>query len=280
MFVIELGAPILYLFPRRMRLLGVYATIVLQLIIMATGNYTFFNLLTITVAILLIDDQHLERIPKSLGLTHVDVIKKTPRFFVQTKQYAANGLIILLAILGILRMTQFVPPLQQKLDMLVVAGNAFAPIRLTSSYGLFSVMTKTRPEVVIEGSPDGKTWETYTFKYAPQNVNQAPVFVGPYMPRLDWQMWFVGLDAEALINLDGYKPTPQLVTPFLLQLGQKLLQDKPDVKALMAKTPSFKPKYLRATLYTYHFSTPKERAASGAWWTRKRINIYLPQVTL
>ena len=280
LFAIELVAPFLILFPRRAKIVGAYAIILLQVGIILTGNYTFFNLLTIAIALLLLDDTHLARIPQAVHVRSITFIKKLPSNVVRAKRYATTFMVVVLATLGILRVTQFTPAVQQKLDMLVVAGNAFAPLRLTSSYGLFAVMTTTRPEVIIEASADGKTWEAYEFKYKPQDVAKAPSMVGPYLPRLDWQMWFVGLDAEALINLEGYQPTPQLVTPFLLQLGQKLLQDKPEVKQLMAKTPSFKPKYMRATVYLYRFSTAAERSETGAWWVREKLNVYLPQVTL
>ncbi len=280
MFVIEFGAPLLMLFPRRPRIIAAYSIIFLQVMIAAFGNYTFFNLLTTAIAVLLLDDQHLARLPKAIGLKDVCLIKKTPKLFREPQRYFTNAFVLILAMLGILRLTQFVPPVQQKLDMLVVTGNALAPLRVTSSYGLFAVMTKTRPEVVIEGSADGKNWETYEFKYKPQALDETPKWVQPYMPRLDWQMWFVGLDGEALVNLEGYQPTPQLVTPFLLQLGQKLLMDKPDVKALMTHTPAQKPKYLRATVYTYRFSSAQEREETGNWWVRKKLAIYLPQVTL
>lgn len=280
LFAVEILAPFLLLFPRRAKVVGAYAIIMLQVIIMLTGNYTFFNLLTIALAVLMLDDTHLARIPQAVRVRYLTLIKRLPTSLAVAKRYATISVVVLLATLGVLRVTQFVPPLQQKLDMLVVAGNAFAPLRLTSSYGLFAVMTTTRPEVVIEASADGKAWQTYEFKHKPQDVMKAPSAVGPYLPRLDWQMWFVGLDAEALVNLEGYQPTPQLVTPFLLQLGQKLLLDKPEVKQLMETTPSFKPKYLRATVYSYRFSTSRERSETGAWWVRQKLNVYLPQVTL
>jgi hypothetical protein len=46
-FVVELIVPFLFFAPRRLRLVGAWMTIALQLMIAVTGNYTFFNLLTI-----------------------------------------------------------------------------------------------------------------------------------------------------------------------------------------------------------------------------------------
>ena len=35
-----------------------------------------------------------------------------------------------------------------------------APFQTLNSYGLFAVMTTTRPEIVVEGSTDGKSWKS------------------------------------------------------------------------------------------------------------------------
>nr|NIP60538.1 DUF393 domain-containing protein [Gemmatimonadota bacterium]NIR80959.1 DUF393 domain-containing protein [Gemmatimonadota bacterium]NIT89777.1 DUF393 domain-containing protein [Gemmatimonadota bacterium]NIU33563.1 DUF393 domain-containing protein [Gemmatimonadota bacterium]NIU37832.1 DUF393 domain-containing protein [Gemmatimonadota bacterium] len=55
-FVVELGVPFLFFLPRRPRILGGLLVIGHQAAILLTGNYTFFNLLTIAVALSLFDD--------------------------------------------------------------------------------------------------------------------------------------------------------------------------------------------------------------------------------
>ena len=62
--------------------------------------------------------------------------------------------------------------------------------RTVNSYGLFAVMTTSRPEIVVEGSKDGMRWEAYEFKWKPGDLKRPPQFVIPHQPRLDWQMWF------------------------------------------------------------------------------------------
>ena len=62
-----------------------------------------------------------------------------------------------------------------------------------NGYGLFRVMTKSRPEIILEGSADGIDWLPYEFKWKPGDVNQPPHWVAPHQPRLDWQMWFAAL---------------------------------------------------------------------------------------
>ena len=69
-------------------------------------------------------------------------------------------------------------------------------LQLVSSYGLFRSMTGVggRPEVIIEGSmSQNGPWKEYDFMCKPGNLTQAPRFILPHQPRLDWQMWFAAL---------------------------------------------------------------------------------------
>jgi hypothetical protein len=56
MFIVELVLPFLIFSPRRLRLIPFFAFVVLQLLIFLTGNYCFFNLLTIALCVVLLDD--------------------------------------------------------------------------------------------------------------------------------------------------------------------------------------------------------------------------------
>jgi lipase maturation factor 1 len=130
-------------------------------------------------------------------------------------------------------------------------------------------MTKERAEIVIEGSEDGKDWLEYEFKWKPGDVKRAPGWVAPHQPRLDWQMWFAALG------------TPQQ-NPWFIRLAICLLEGKPDVTRLFAHDPFPKqpPRYIRAILYRYRFTTANEHRQSGAWWKRQELGEYLPAVSL
>ena len=130
-------------------------------------------------------------------------------------------------------------------------------------------MTTTRPEIVVEGSNDGVNWLAYDFKYKPGDVNQRPRFVEPYQPRLDWQMWFAALG--------NYQQNPWFVN-FCI----RLLQGSPPVLALLKHDPfpAGPPRYIRAVVYEYHFTSFAERRRTGAWWRRKFKAEYLPPLSL
>lgn len=58
-FFIEIAAPFLFLCPlRRLRLGAFYMQLLLQVLIIFSGNYNFFNLLTLALCLSLLDDQH------------------------------------------------------------------------------------------------------------------------------------------------------------------------------------------------------------------------------
>ncbi|XP_045690829.1 lipase maturation factor 2 isoform X2 [Phyllostomus hastatus] len=59
-FLIEIAVPALFFAPvRRLRLAAFYSQVLLQVLIIVTGNYNFFNLLTLVLTTALLDDQHL-----------------------------------------------------------------------------------------------------------------------------------------------------------------------------------------------------------------------------
>jgi hypothetical protein len=144
-----------------------------------------------------------------------------------------------------------------------------APIESLNSYGLFRVMTTTRPEIIVEGSDDGVAWKAYGFKDKPGDVTRRPRFIEPHQPRLDWQMWFAALGTFRS-------------TPWFQEFILRLLDGSPDVVGLLAENPfpDHPPHYIRAELYDYRFSSPSERRSNGVWWVRTPAGSYAPVLSL
>jgi hypothetical protein len=144
-----------------------------------------------------------------------------------------------------------------------------SPFRSLNNYGLFAVMTSTRPEIILEGSNDGINWQPYEFKDKPGDVKRRPGFVAPHQPRLDWQMWFAALG--------NWRQNP-----WLLNLATRLLRGSPEVSALLENNPfpDKPPRFVRAALYDYRFTDFTERRQTGAWWRRKPTGEYLPPISL
>ena len=152
---------------------------------------------------------------------------------------------------------------------LVWATEFLGPTRITNTYGPFATITRKRIEIIIEGSDDGVTWKEYSFKYKPGDIFRRPPVNIPLQPRLDWQLWFAAL-STAQDN------------PWFMRLMQRLLQNSPPVIGLLESNPfpDHPPRYVRAESYEYDFTTPEERKATGAWWSRHLQGFYFMPVSL
>ncbi|HZE13516.1 MAG TPA: lipase maturation factor family protein, partial [Chthoniobacterales bacterium] len=234
--VVEIIVPFFIWSPRRLRHIAAGLLIFLQLAIAATGNYCFFNLLTIALCLLLFDDRFWKRV----GTASRDGGIRGPRS--ARALPASIVLVVTLPINGALIYSAFKPNAEWPRPIAMVA-NSLEPFRIVNGYGLFRVMTKVRPEIVIEGSADGKEWLPYEFRWKPGDVNRAPGWVAPHQPRLDWQMWFAAL---------GDYQSNRWFVNFMV----RLLQGEPSVLRLMRYNPfpAAPPKYIRARVFQYHFT--------------------------
>jgi len=144
-----------------------------------------------------------------------------------------------------------------------------SPYRIVNSYGLFTVMTTSRPEIIIEGSDDGRDWEEYEFKYKPGDLKKPLPWVAPFQPRLDWQMWFAALG--------NYRTNPWFAN-FMFEI----LEGSPEVLKLLDGNPfpDNPPKYLRASVYEYNFTDLGTRRSSGDIWSRELKSLYLPVLSV
>jgi hypothetical protein len=255
-FAIELGFPFLMLWPRT-RLVAAAGFLMLSVFIFVTGNYTFFNLLTMALCVLLVPDVWWAKV---LGWMNwnLEVLPSsgTP--------YFTLGVTAVLALFSLYWSTRWFLPSAVD-EAMLPAVSYVQTFHLSSPYGLFATMTKTRPEIVIEGSDDGNTWKEYEFRYKPGPVDRAPPVVEPFQPRLDWQLWFAALGTFRG-NL------------WVGNLMFQLFQNSPDVKAFFSGNPfpDEPPRFLRSRLYEYEFTSPGEIFREGKWWKRRYAGEYSP----
>lgn len=267
MFAIELIVPFALALPHRVpRILAAAAFVTLMLAIAATGNYGYFNLLTIVLCLPLLDDAFLRaalpaRMNERFNRHHPPARRPPGRWhrLHHVRTTAAVGL-LLLGALGFIR--GLGPRGGHPIDAVLEPVTGF---RLTHDYGLFAVMTCLRPEILIEGSLDGREWRAYEFRFKPGALDRAPVWSAPHMPRLDWQMWFAALG--------NYRQNPWLV-----RLQQRLLDGEPAVLDLLGDDPfdGQRPRYVRATLVRYEMTDVATWRAEGHWWAEGDRHPYTP----
>jgi len=266
--VVEIIVPFFIWAPRRPRLIAAGLLIFLQLAIAITGNYCFFNLLTIALCLLLIDDASWRAVATVAGRGSKDNVRIAA---VNDRGYNYAPLAALIVTLPLnlwLCYTSLKPEAEWPKPLLMLYAR-IEPFRILNGYGLFRVMTKERPEIQVEGSADGIDWVSYEFKWKPGDVNRVPRWCAPHQPRLDWQMWFAALAGRRQEQWFGN---------FMV----RLLQNEPAVTRLLARNPfpDKPPKYVRAILFKYQFTTSEERRATGAWWKRREIGEFFPEATL
>ncbi len=271
-FGIEIGIPFLFFLPRRPRFFGAFAAIFLQISIILTGNYTFFNFLAIALALMLFDDEFWRDVLSGMrrGVARIRLRPATRRSLGTVTPL--TGLIA--GLVFIIGGVQIYEKVQRKPAPMYGIRKMVRPIHLVNSYGLFAVMTTERPELIVQGSRDGKTWRTYDFRYKPDTPADRPVQVAPHQPRLDWQMWFSAL--KALRSPPGQPQYRQ----WLVRFVGRLLQGEERVTALLAHNPfpGKPPRYLRILLYDYRFGDFQTLRRNGAWWRTRYLRNYLPPV--
>jgi hypothetical protein len=244
--VLEIGAPLLAPL-RPARPLVVASLVGLQALIALTGNYGFFNVLSAALCIPLLDDAQL-RVPAGVG-----------REASPPSSPWARARVVVLATLVALATIDLVGSLGVVLPAPVErAAASVSPLHLTSSYGLFAVMTTVRDEIVLEGSEDGEQWVAYDFRYKPDAPEGGLPFAPLHLPRLDWMLWFAALGEPEDAG-------------WVRALELALLEDRGPVRALFARVPfDHPPAYVRAVRYRYRY------ARGGRVWSREGAQPFGP----
>jgi hypothetical protein len=155
-----------------------------------------------------------------------------------------------------------------------VMNTSFNPLQIVNTYGAFGSVTRERYEIIVEGTDaenpgERAVWREYEFKGKPGDPSRRPPQFAPYHLRLDWLMWFAAMSSP-------------IDHPWFPELLRKLLQGDAAALSLLRTNPfpGRPPRWLRAELYRYRFTSPEERRGSGRWWNRERVGSYFAEVSL
>jgi hypothetical protein len=256
--VAELVVPFGYFAPQPIAAIAGLLTIAFQSTLIVSGNLSWLNWMTIVLAIPTLDDRWWSWLPLMPPPLHA-----TPALH----RMAIYALAVSVVILSVQPALNLLSPNQ-------MMNSSFDPLHLVNTYGAFGSITRTRNEIVIEGTDDPAPtertiWREYEFRGKPGDPSRRPPQVAPYHLRLDWLMWFAAMSSP-----DDHA--------WFSSLLEKLLQG--DSRALsLLKTnpfPAGPPRYLRGRYYTYRFTTPEERRRTGLWWHRDPNGLYFPPVAL
>jgi hypothetical protein len=260
-FFIELIVPFFVFMPRPFRIFACYAFVILQSGIILTGNYTFFNLLTILLCLFLLEDRDVARLFSDKLKAFIQQKKLVPGCIANAFAGLWASIVMLICATQIWLFHVNMPTFEP-LKVLLRTTSSYS---LVNNYGPFAVMTTARNEIIVQGSNDALHWLDYQFKYKPGKLDRELSWNIPHQPRLDWQMWFAALGA------------PQKGSWFDSFLN-KLLQGSPQVLSLLDENPfpDKPPVYIRALLYRYTYTSHQQRESNGEIWQRQQGRIYWP----
>jgi hypothetical protein len=255
---VELLVPFGYFAPQPIATVAGVLTIAFQGVLIVSGNLSWLNWLTVTLCIPTLDDRFLSWLPLAPPLLH------EPSLVHRGAIYALAAVVAVLSVAPTLNM----------LSASQIMNTSFEPFHLVNTYGAFGGITRTRYEIVIEGTDDetvssATKWREYEFKGKPGDPNRRAPQIAPYHLRLDWLMWF-----------EAFAPQPQ--DQWFIALLQQLLRGDPATVSLLHTNPfpDHPPRFLRARYYRYWFTTPEERRRTGRWWNRQLAGEYVPAITL
>ena len=305
---LELGLVFMLFFPRRVRLICFFIVTPWEMGVILTANYTFLNYLVLALGFLLLDDKFLLRFvparfrpsePEAAPEPHLErgddepisifatseadtareaaaahesehpqpVTQSRPAFYWWVTRLSVTAFLLTWIAYDTTAEMIAIPFRHVHLPAEPIA--ALEPFRIANQYGLFAVMTRGRYEIEFQGSNDGVNWIPYEFRNKPQALDEAPRIYAPYQPRFDWNLWFA--------SLGGWRENEIVpVTEERLLLGDN------DVLALFRGNPfpQLPPRYVRAVLWQYWFTSTDEKRNTGDWWRRESLGLYAPELTL
>jgi hypothetical protein len=256
----QLVVPFFLFLPQPVAGVAAAVMVVTQLWLVASGNFAWLNWLTIVIGLSALPDAWLARLlPGSADHASVG----TPWWFTGVVCAVTAAVVV---------MSYW--PVANLLSRRQLMNTSFNRWHLVNSYGAFGSVTKTRYEIVVEGTGEtawgpATEWLAYEFKGKPGDPRRRPRQFAPYHLRLDWLMWFAAL-------------SPAYADPWFATFAQRLLEGDRHVLRLLRHNPfpDAPPRFVRASFYRYRYTTRRERAESGEWWHRERVGEFMAPVRL
>jgi hypothetical protein len=297
--IMELAVVWMLFLPRRARLICFCIVTPWEIGVILTANYTFLNYLVLALGFLLLDDRSIiwlvpQRFRSALTdaasnaaassgtasgaieapatppdvPTGSEVVFTAPRWHSLANAFRTAVAAVMFTWIAYATTAELIKMPFPNFPLPSLPVIALEPFRIANQYGLFARMTRGRYEIEFQGSNDGQNWTPYPFRYKPQTLNQAPGIYAPYQPRFEWNLWFASLGDW---RQNDFVPLTE----------ERLLEDDSAVLGLFDSNPFAKapPRYVRAVLWQYWFTTMDEKRQSGNWWRRELVGLYAPELT-
>ncbi|BCM65631.1 MULTISPECIES: lipase maturation factor family protein [Streptomyces] len=251
--VTQLVVPVLLFTPQPIASAAAALMIVTQLWLVLSGNFSWLNWITIVLAL------------SALQLPATAPSVPPAPLWYEALVLAVAALLVFLSHRPVVNM----------ISRRQVMNRSFDPLHLVNTYGAFGSVSRVRYEVVVEGTLDDtprpdSDWREYAFKGKPGDPRHWPRQFAPYHLRLDWLMWFAAL-------------SPGYAGEWFGGLVERLLENDRDTLRLLRRSPfppDTPPRYVRARLFRYRYTSWRELRETGACWERTFVREYLPPTRL
>jgi len=260
---VQLIVPFGLFFPQPIASIAAVLIILSQSYLLINGNYSWLNFLTIVLAFFGISDAAYSSIFQVAGI-----------HLVHAPTLLTISAVLLTVLVGYLS----IKPIKNLVSAGQLMNYSFNPLHLVNTYGAFGTVTKTRYEIVVAGTRDSHinkntTWKEYHFRGKPTDTHRLPPQIAPYHLRLDWLMWFAAIDAGR-----GNRSAVVLKHRWFQSFIDSLLDGDEQLRTLLKDDPfaPHGPKFVRADVYRYRFTTPKEWWQTGKWWYRQKEYTLIP----
>ncbi|MGY6019737.1 lipase maturation factor family protein [Streptomyces spinosirectus] len=252
--VTQLAVPVLLFTPQPVATAAASLMIATQLWLVLSGNFAWLNWITIV-----------------LGVSALELPADAPSPVPNTPLWYE---ILVLAVAALLLALSY-QPVRNMISRRQVMNRSFDPLHLVNTYGAFGSVSRLRHEVVIEGTDESvpredSDWREYEFKGKPGDPHRWPRQFAPYHLRLDWLMWFAAL-------------SPSYAGAWFSALVERLLENDRDTLRLLRRSPfppDAPPRYIRARLFRYEYTSWRALRETGACWERTFVREYLPPTRL
>ncbi|KOV64689.1 membrane protein [Streptomyces sp. MMG1121] len=249
----QLVVPVLLFTPQPIASAAAALMIVTQLWLVLSGNFSWLNWITVVLAL------------SALRLPVTAPARPPAPLWYESVVLALAALLIFLSY----------HPVTNMISRRQVMNRSFDPLHLVNTYGAFGSVSRIRYEVVVEGTLDDVAredadWRAYEFRGKPGDLRHWPRQFAPYHLRLDWLMWFAAL-------------SPAYAGDWFGALVERLLENDRDTLRLLRRSPfppDTPPRYVRARLFRYRYTSWRELRETGACWERTYVREYLPPVRL
>lgn len=272
LFIGEVIIPLFVFGKKIYRIIGFITFFFISFLIQLNGNYGYFNVLSIIVALTILKDSDIKFLTSSKSNIKQSI------FFLSKSNFIviALSLHILLQIAYCIYVFNPNPySMQNQFNYFLTNKEVKNPIlnslaepirwigfwRICNPYGVFKGIPQYHGELRFSGSMDSIIWKTYQFKYLPSAQTDYLGFYAPYYPRLDHLIFYETLSEGTYKHNPLDNITPKL-KPWPCNFVHKLLINDSNITKALENNPFANeppPNFIKVEAYRLSFSNKNNK---------------------